>query len=464
MRIKFILWLFSLLVLATLNVLILLLYFSSNTKANDNTIVSLVRNKTKEYFVQAISRGKICEKHVRTKPLRVTNSTPSINASCTKLFAGDTAEVQRTRSLQEKWTSSFSDVEFLESITNCPEMMRSFSNNFYDSVEEKQFPLGFVLVVSYKENSVQQYMRLLRFLYRPQNVYCLHVDKKAPKIWIKHITAFASCFPNIILSRDAVEVVYASGSILTAHLNCLKELMLSKLPWKYAIDLHGTELPLVTNRDMVQALLPLKGVNSIVLGKNIHEIRATPDDINALKMTYKAVYVAGKGMRLTKEPLNPAPYNMTLYKSAESPNSAFSRNFVQFLLIDQRAIALASYLQDVLSAVEFYFNTLNNLDDAPGGRKDYERIKNSLVRMPIVANRNWRSTSYCHERYYVHNICILSVGDLQWLRQLSKKNGRPFFVNKYLVTYDHVVMDCMEEHLLKKNAQEYVRDCEQNRT
>ena len=439
---------------AMLYLMAIFLYSNKNVTLNDSAAAVSMMRRTKKYLQETFG-SEMCHHDKRNRTLRLTYTAPMINASCTKLFAGDSSEVRRVRSLEDAWTNSVSDVEFLENIAICQEIVPSFLNNFYTSEKEKRFPLGYVLVVSYKENSIQQYIRLLRFMYRPQNVYCLHIDKKSPKIWTKYITAFASCFPNIIIARDPVDVVYASGKILSAHLNCLKELILSKQPWKYAIDLHGTELPLATNRDIVEALMPLNGLNAIVQGSSKQDVlQHNPESINAHKMTYKAVLVEGKGMKLSKEVLGQTPYNMTLYKSADSPNSALSRDFVQFILIDQRAIALAQYLQDVLSAVEFYFNTLNSLEDAPGGKKDHEKIK---TRIPTISRRNWKETTSCHEQYFVHNICIVSVGDLKWLKQLSHK---VFFVNKYLITYDHVVMDCMEEYLLQKNIQEYVKDCE----
>ena len=455
------LWLATIiLILAIFNVFVFLLYF------NDSESI------IKAYYSASGNNYDKCNGDpTMVRPamkLRVTYTSPSVNVSCAKLFNGNITEANRARELQKEWKNTIYDVEFLESISTCEHIVSTFSNNFYNSNQEKDFPLAFVMVISYKENSIQQYTRLLRFIYRPQNVYCLHIDQKSPKIWVNYINSFASCFPNVIVPRDSVDVVYASGAILTAHLNCLKELILSQLQWKYAIDLHGTELPLATNRDIVEALIPLKGVNAIVNGENASKVLSNPDQLStAQKMTYRAEFIEGKGMTLTTKTLGPVPYNMALYKSADSPNGAFSRAFVQFILIDKRAIALANYLQNVMSAVEFFFNTLNNLEDAPGGVREYKRINHQdNIRVPIIANRNWRSNNgICYYQFYVHRICIMSVGDLHWLKQLpNRRMLGPFFMNKYLMTYDHVVMDCMEEYLLRQNRQEYNRDCENSMT
>ena len=399
---------------------------------------------------------------------RLTRMKPALDASCSLLRSGDKGERSRVRRLQQRWNNSVSDEQYLADITRCEKVVPTFVKNFYTSEKEKRFPLAFTMLISHAEHSIQQYVRLLRFIYRPNNVYCVHIDQKSPDYWIKSVTKFAACFPNILIARDAVEVTYASGAILTAHLNCLKELSFSTVPWKYAIDLHGTELPIVTNREIVEALAPLNGINAIKRGITVHDVDS--DSIVYRKMTQKATLIPGIGMRLSDDSLGPVPYNMTLYKSADSPNSAFSRKFVHFLLTDVRAMELFEYLQDVLSAVEFYFNTLNNLPDAPGGRKEYfDNQEHNNIYIPTVAVRLWKDSksgsststgkpSVCLAGHFRHRICILSASDLKWLSEASVKL-KYFFVNKYLVDYDHVVMDCMEELLLKRNLEEYEKDC-----
>ncbi|KAF7651869.1 hypothetical protein LDENG_00104390, partial [Lucifuga dentata] len=45
------------------------------------------------------------------------------------------------------------------------------------SLEEEEYPLAFIVTV-HKE--LELFVRLLRAIYTPQNVYCIHVDAKAP--------------------------------------------------------------------------------------------------------------------------------------------------------------------------------------------------------------------------------------------------------------------------------------------
>ena len=71
------------------------------------------------------------------------------------------------------------------------------------------------------------------------------------------------------MPQELHEVFYAHHSIMDAQMACMTELARSevrnKYQWKYAINLCGTELPLRTNREIVQALKPLyeQGLSAI---------------------------------------------------------------------------------------------------------------------------------------------------------------------------------------------------------
>jgi len=64
--------------------------------------------------------------------------------------------------------------------------------------------------------------RLLRTIYAPQNLYCLHVDLKASKKFRQAMEHLADCFPNVFLARRPVQVTYASYSRLEADFMCME--------------------------------------------------------------------------------------------------------------------------------------------------------------------------------------------------------------------------------------------------
>ena len=386
----------------------------------------------------------------KDKTAQITYLKPTLPVSCDLLFKGDETEREKVREMLDKWNNSISDDDFLNSLISCSTIVPTFNNNFYTSKEEKQFPLAFVILIYYENHSIQQYIRLLRFLYRPHNIYCLHIDQKAPQYWIQAITQFTSCFDNILLAQKAVEVVYSSPSILTAHLACLEELTHSDMNWQYSINLHGTELPLVTNKEMVQTLKRLQGLNVVTQGKDVSKFGNKT--LTYRRITHKTVYIPGEGMMISNEVLGPIPYNLTIFKSADSPNGAFSRDFVHFMLTSPKAVALFEYLQNVHSSLEFFFSTVNNIPEAPGGHNVFLRT-HPHPKLPAITSRIWRqndtNASLCNDHFYRHKICIVSSSDLPNLKNKSEQ-GSQFFHNKYLIDYDHVVMDCMEQILLQR--------------
>uniref|UniRef100_A0AAN0ISM1 Uncharacterized protein n=2 Tax=Amphimedon queenslandica TaxID=400682 RepID=A0AAN0ISM1_AMPQE len=221
-------------------------------------------------------------------------------------------------------------------------------------------------------------------------------------------------------------------------MSCLSELLTVTTPWKYVLTLHSPELPLITNRDIVKKLVELKGNNIVAEGINA----ATG---YAHKWLMKKKVVPGS----PPENIGPLP-NFTIYKSAESINSALSRDFVEYALTDSKAIALRKRLQYTRSAEEFFFATLNKLKDAPGNRM---KLKAAGLAMPRFSQRFWGARrNGCLERYLRHKICIVSASDLPFILNQMKKGL--WFYNKYLIDYDYVVNDCIQLLLLFVYKQE----------
>ena len=110
---------------------------------------------------------------------------------------------------------------------------------------------------------MQSFERLLRAIYAPQNIYCVHVDKKAKSSVLLAISAIIDCFPNIFLVSQPVDVVYAAWPRVQADLNCMADLYNASTKWKYFINLCGQDFPLKTNLEIVRTLRSLNGGNSL---------------------------------------------------------------------------------------------------------------------------------------------------------------------------------------------------------
>ena len=339
------------------------------------------------------------------------------------------------------------DAEVIQTYMDCSFVQNDFDNNFYISLDEIDFPIAYEMLIYYQKNHFLQAFNLLKFIYRPHNIYCIHIDKGSPQWWINSIKNITSCLPNVFVAKKLVKIYYGSVSILDAHLSCLSELLTVTTQWKYVLTLHSPELPLITNRDIVKKLMELKGNNIVAEG-----INAATGYAHKWLMKKKVVPGSPPGN------IGPLP-NFTIYKSAESINSALSRDFVKYALTDSKAIALRKRLQYTRSAEEFFFATLNMLKDAPG---NCMKLKAAGLAMPRFSQRFWgaRKNAGCLEGYLRHNICIVSASDLPFILNQMKKGL--WFYNKYLIDYDHVVNDCIQLLLIQNNFNLYKEECHYN--
>ena len=374
---------------------------------------------------------------------------PRIKADCEAIRTGDGKELIMVKKQLRTWVSAESDKEFLESLNNCSHIIEEYSNNFYVSSEEENFPLAYILVVS---TSVRQVLRLLKVIYRPHNLYCIHPDAKQELHFIKAFQAISGCLSNVFIASKLEKVYYRHHSIMDAQLNCMQDLMRFKPSrWRYAINLCGRELPLKTNREIVQSLIKLNG--SSALGS-----RELPAREKVERFIFKA-HLSGGHMVTTKTKLGPVPHNLKIYKS--SNYMAAARPFVSFLLTSNTAVALREYLKDVDVPEEHFYSTLYHQPGVPGGRPQ------NVTGLPFVVECIWITNAYAWQHKQelckgnvVRAVCILSSGDLPIVYSKGVNANHPvFFFNKYYMQWDHVIMDCMEERLIEQNKLEYKNDC-----
>ena len=184
------------------------------------------------------------------------------NISCARLYAGDKTELSKALAWQTRNQKiPINDSDYISMTSDCQNYITRRQYILNVSAEEHEFPLAFGIVM---HRDVEQVERILRAIYRPQNFYSIHVDKKANLSIKEGMSAIAKCFPNIRLTYKAVSVKWGKYSLLEAHLLCMKEVLGMSTVWKYYINLTGQEWPLKTNLELVRILKAVNGSNLIV--------------------------------------------------------------------------------------------------------------------------------------------------------------------------------------------------------
>ncbi|XP_059544601.1 N-acetyllactosaminide beta-1,6-N-acetylglucosaminyl-transferase isoform X3 [Myotis daubentonii] len=268
------------------------------------------------------------------------------------------------------------------------------------SEEEVAFPLAYVMVI---HKDFGTFERLFRAVYMPQNIYCVHVDEKATDEFKASVWQLLSCFQNAFIASKTESVVYAGMSRLQADLNCLRDLVASEVPWKYAINTCGQDFPLKTNKEIIQHLKAFKG-------KNI-----TPGVLPPAHAIGRTKYVHqehrgkdGSFVRNTNVLKTSPPHQLTIYFG--TAYVALTREFVNFIFHDKRAIDLLHWSKDTYSPDEHFWVTLNRIPS-----------------------------------HYVRGICIYGNGDLKWLI-----NSPSLFANKFELTTYPLTVECLELRLRER--------------
>ena len=382
---------------------------------------------------------------VRTSKFRawdrgyVTSVEPEVEVNCSRVMSGDTRERIKIMSLVSGWRNALTDEALMKKMQNCFWLRDSFSNNLYNSKLEKSFPIAFTFVV---HDSPQQVLRLLRLLYRPQNSYCIHCDAKSP-----HNAFFqkiASCFENIIVPSKLIDVVWGKETIMEAQMSCMTDLVKlrakEKYKWKYVINLCGKELPLMTNREMVERLIKLNGSSSIMAHK-----------LTAREFEYR-MKESVKNYSFILSQLAPPSFNDSAFYKSSSYN-AISIQFARFLVFNRTVRKFREFFKLCRYSEEHFYATVYMLPHVPGGYDKhidhYFYIEKAFWIKPEGGN-----PISCLGKV-VHDICIITALDLPKVMKAHMQHPNSFFHNKYFMELDHTVIRCMEERIVAQNRLEY---------
>ncbi|XP_042266503.1 beta-1,3-galactosyl-O-glycosyl-glycoprotein beta-1,6-N-acetylglucosaminyltransferase 3 [Thunnus maccoyii] len=306
------------------------------------------------------------------------------------------------------------------------------------SEEERDFPIAYSMVIHEK---IEMFERLLRAVYTPQNIYCVHVDQKSTKEFQKAVEAIVSCLPNVFVASRLERVVYASWSRVQADLNCMKDLLGSHVQWRYLLNTCGTDFPIKTNREMVQALKSLNGRNSM-------ESEATND---YKKNRWRYHYNVTNQVVQTNVRKSPPPITSPMF----SGNAYFvvTRAFVKHVLQDREVQKLLEWEKDTYSPDEHLWATLQRMPSVPGSMPANVKYDTSdmqaiarVVKWSYLAGDMRDGAPYdpC-TGIYRRAVCVYGAGDLKWLLRQHH-----LFANKFDPEVDDIALRCMESVLFFK--------------
>ncbi|XP_030046261.1 beta-1,3-galactosyl-O-glycosyl-glycoprotein beta-1,6-N-acetylglucosaminyltransferase 3-like [Microcaecilia unicolor] len=366
--------------------------------------------------------------------------SPQGPISCSRIISGDQEAIERAllgRLEIKNKKLPLSENDYLNWTKHCNRFKetRKFIPILL-SKEEANFPIAYSMVI---HENIEMYERLLRAIYTPQNVYCVHVDEKSPEVFKEAVRAIASCFENVFVASKLEKVVYASWSRVQADLNCMEDLLKSAVPWRYLINTCGTDFPIKTNAEIVRGLKVLNGKNSLESEKPPtfkkgrwqfqHEIRGS--------------VVVRTDIRKPSPPISVPIFVGNAY-------FVVTRDFVKSVFEHPDAEKLLQFANDTYSPDEFVWATLNRLPGIPGSVPYHGKYDTSdmnamarLVKWDSLEGDTKKGASYppCTGTHR-HLACVYGTGDLHWMLQ-----HHHLFANKFDPSVDDYAIQCLEEYL-----------------
>ncbi|CAG5133381.1 unnamed protein product, partial [Candidula unifasciata] len=315
--------------------------------------------------------------------------------------------------------------------SNCEDFIRSRGYITHSLPEETAFPIAYSIMM-YRD--ADQAERLLRAIYRPHNYYCIHVDAKSDQKIHVAMKAIAGCLPNVFLCSKQNIVDWAKFNSLEPWLYCMQDLW--KFSWRYFINLTGQEFPLKTNLQLVRILKALNGANVV-------------------DATTSVLY----SMRWYEN--FPPPFNIKPVKGLVFMLA--SRAFVDYMLHNPVARDFLQWVSRTDFPDETFFSTLNHNPHLgiPGSYKGQPET-DAVVKPYIARFVNWGVGWLDGKGRYpfswpcggkrVRRVCIFGVRDLPLLT-----NRKELFANKFMIDFQPLTLDCLEEWHFNMTLVEYAR-------
>ncbi|KAM6954508.1 beta-1,3-galactosyl-O-glycosyl-glycoprotein beta-1,6-N-acetylglucosaminyltransferase 4-like [Aplochiton taeniatus] len=363
--------------------------------------------------------------------------------NCSGIYQLDPVEVGKALEIRRKVIVDLEDDIIVSLTSDCDSFLQTRRYHQVSvSEEERHFPLAYSLVVHKNAPMVE---RILRAIYSPVNVYCLHYDQKSSPAFIRAMGNLAVCLPNVFIASRLEAVQYAHISRLNADLHCLSDLLGSEVKWRYVINLCGQDFPLRSQEELVEELQRLNGSNMLETSR--------PSDAKLQRFKFhhelKDVPYGYRRMPVkTSQPKAAPPHAIQVFIG--SAYFVLSREFVSYVTGSQVVGDFLEWSADTYSPDEHFWATLARLPGVPGhippGNPDVTDLqsKTRLVKWNYLEGSLYPPCTGVHMR----SVCIFGAAELRWLL-----NYGHWFANKFDSKVDPVLIKCLEEKLEEKRRQ-----------
>ncbi|XP_039513150.1 beta-1,3-galactosyl-O-glycosyl-glycoprotein beta-1,6-N-acetylglucosaminyltransferase 3-like [Pimephales promelas] len=304
--------------------------------------------------------------------------------ACSAIIQGDMDGVDKDIfgkllfSKKKKSKYLLSESFYLNATKDCPSYIQDRGFLMLSlSKEEKDFPIAYSMVIHEK---IEMFERLLRAIYTPDNVYCVHVDLKSPEIFKEAVRAIVSCLTNVFVASNLENVIYASWSRVQADINCMQDLLKSPVQWRYLLNTCGNDFPIKTNGEMIQSLKLLNGKNSL-----------ESETVKSKKVRWQYHHNVTDFVIRTDVTKSPPPIQSPMFTG----NAYFvvSREFVDHIFKSEEIQDFMKWAKDTYSPDEHIWATLQRMHSVPGSNPANSKVQATLL-FPVSLPDYFKSNMY----------------------------------------------------------------------
>lgn len=201
-----------------------------------------------------------------------------------------------------------------------------------------------------------QFKRLFRAIYDPQNIYLIHVDMNAGAALRSEIDEFLAPYENAAM-LESKRALWGGYSLVDAELRGIERLLKMSADWEFFINLSGQDFPLATQKQIRGFLGANRGKEFI---RVLDQAELRPDTMGRVLKHVVELKDRIVDSLVTRLFLDGAtPYIGNQWKMV-------SRQFCEFVCFDPAVERYKAFYRNTFIADEGFFQTVMMNTDAHG--------------------------------------------------------------------------------------------------
>lgn len=217
-----------------------------------------------------------------------------------------------------------------------------------------------------------QFRRLFRAIYSPNDHYLIHIDKRAGEQLYEEIRVFLSAYPNTYL-LESQSVVWGGYSMVSAELRGIEKLLELDLKWDFYINLSGQDFPIKSSKVRNDFLKRNKGKDFMIVSNQFNNRPSTMNRIENYFTESETGFI-GSPYERSYMPYT-TPYIGGQWK-------ILSRECCQFITNSPMIGKFRDYYENTLIPDESFFQTV--LMNTDSGKNIIADDKRAIIWIPEI--------------------------------------------------------------------------------